>query len=75
MINEETNPSTHHYCNETTHYQGKDISILLANVSRQWPVANELTHEQLGTHVCVLSTVATNALVLKRQAISTPSAD
>ena len=29
-----------------------------------------LTHKQLETHVCVISTVATDALVLKHQAIS-----
>ena len=31
---------------------------------------NILTHEQLEMHGCMLSTVATDALVLKHQAIS-----
>ena len=34
-----------------------------------------LTHKQLETHGCVLSTVATDVLVLKYQAISIHSAD
>ena len=34
-----------------------------------------LTHKQLETHGCVLSTMATDALVLKYQAISIQSAD
>ena len=34
-----------------------------------------LTHKQLETHGCVLSTVATDALVLKHQAISAHIAD
>ena len=34
-----------------------------------------LTHKQLEMHGCVLSTVATDALVLNHQAISTQSAD
>ena len=34
-----------------------------------------LTHKQLETHGCVLSTVATDNLVLKHQAISTHSAN
>ena len=34
-----------------------------------------LTHKQLETHGCVLSTVAANDLVLKHQAISIHSAD
>ena len=34
-----------------------------------------LTHKQLETHGCVLSTVATDALVLKHQAISIHSAE
>ena len=34
-----------------------------------------LTHKWLETHGCVFSTVATDALVLKHQAISTHSAD
>ena len=34
-----------------------------------------LTHKQLDTHECVLSTVATDALVLKQQGISIHSAD
>ena len=34
-----------------------------------------LTHKQLEIHGCVLSTVATDALVLKYQAISVHSAD
>ena len=34
-----------------------------------------LTHKQLETHGCVISTVATDALVLKHQFISTHSAD
>ena len=33
---------------------------------------NLLTHKQLKTHQCVISTVATNALVLKHQAICIP---
>ena len=36
---------------------------------------NMLTHKQLEQHGCILSTVATDALVLKHQAISTHSAD
>ena len=36
---------------------------------------NSLNHKQLETHGCVLSTVATDALVLKHQAISIHSAD
>ena len=36
---------------------------------------NELTHKHLETNKCVLSTVATDALVLKHQTISIPSAD
>ena len=36
---------------------------------------SHLTHEQLETHGCVLSTVSTDALVLKHQAISIHSAD
>ena len=36
---------------------------------------NELTYQQLEMHLCVLSTVATDALVLKLQAISNHSAD
>ena len=35
----------------------------------------ELTHKQLEMHGCVISTVATAALVLKHQAISNHSAD
>ena len=34
-----------------------------------------LTHKHLETHGCILSTVATDALVLKHQTISTHSAD
>ena len=34
-----------------------------------------LTHKQLETHRCIINTVATAALVLKQQAISTNSAD
>ena len=34
-----------------------------------------LTHEQLESHGCILSTVATDGLVLKHQAISMHSAD
>ena len=34
-----------------------------------------LTHKQLEMHRCALSTVATDALVLKHQAISSHSAD
>ena len=34
-----------------------------------------LTHKQLETHGCILSTVATDALVLKHQAISIYNAD
>ena len=34
-----------------------------------------LTHKQLETHECVLSTVATDALVLKHQTISIHIAD
>ena len=34
-----------------------------------------LTHKLLDPHGCVLSTVATDALVLKHQAISSQSAD
>ena len=34
-----------------------------------------LTHEQLETNVRILSTVATDALVLEHQAISTHSSD
>ena len=34
-----------------------------------------LTHKQLETHGCLLSTVATDALVLKHQGISSHSAD
>ena len=33
------------------------------------------THKQLEMHMCVISTVATDALVLKHQAISIHSAD
>ena len=36
---------------------------------------NFVNHKQLETHGCVLSTVATDALVLKHQAISTHSAN
>ena len=36
---------------------------------------NELTHKQQETHGCILSTVATDALVLKHQAISIHNAD
>ena len=35
---------------------------------------NMLTHKQLEMHGCVLSTLATDALVVKHQAISTHSA-
>ena len=35
----------------------------------------ELTHKQLETHGCELGTVATDALVLMHQAISTNSTD
>ena len=34
-----------------------------------------LTHKQLETHVCVLSTMATDALVLKHRAISIHNPD
>ena len=34
-----------------------------------------LTHKHLEMHVCILNTVATDALVLKQQAISIHSAD
>ena len=34
-----------------------------------------LTHEQSETHGCILSTVATDALVLEHQAISIHNAD
>ena len=34
-----------------------------------------LTHKQLEMHRCILSTIATDALVLKHQAISIHSAD
>ena len=37
------------------------------------PGAGELTHEYEETHGCILSTVATDALVLKHQTISTHS--
>ena len=36
---------------------------------------NALTHKQLETHGCELSTAATDALVLKHQAISIHSAE
>ena len=36
---------------------------------------NELTNKHLETYECVLSTVATDALVLKHQTISIPNAD
>ena len=38
-------------------------------------VSLELTHKQLETYGCLLSTVATDALVLKHQGISIHSAD
>ena len=38
-------------------------------------VLQALTHKQLKTHWCVLSTVATDTLVLRHQAISIHSAD
>ena len=38
-------------------------------------VLSGLTHKQLETHVCLTSTVATAALVLKHQAISSHSAN
>ena len=37
--------------------------------------SDNLTHKQLETHGCVLSTVAADGLVLKHQAISIHSAD
>ena len=43
-----------------------------------WPVSSVvslLTHKHLETHGCVVSTVATDALVLKHQAISIHIAD
>ena len=39
------------------------------------PGANELTPKHWETHGCVVSTVATDALVLKHQAISIHNAD
>ena len=47
---------------------GSDDVILIISIIK-W------THKQLETHVCILSTVATDALVLKHQAISINSAD
>ena len=47
---------------------------LFSFVSHVWP-PHTSTHEQMETHGCVLSTVATDALVLKHQDISIPSAD
>ena len=48
---------------------------------RAWPgpvkfkCSSLLTHKQLETHECVLSTVATDVLVLKHQAISIHGAE
>ena len=36
---------------------------------------NDLTYKQLETHMCILSIVATDGLVVKHQAISSYSAD
>ena len=41
----------------------------------EFPVVNQLTHKQLEMHEYILSIVATDALVLKHQAISIHSAN
>ena len=46
---------------------------LLTHICIPWP--HQLTHKQLEMHGCILSTVATDVLVLKHQAISIHSAD
>ena len=56
------------------HIFGQMMSFIMAN--KIWRNSiSMLTHKQLETHGCILSTVATDALVLKHQAISIHSVD
>ena len=56
-----------------------EINLIKLNESMlslsQYPNQYWLTHKQLETHGCVLSIVATDAMVLKHQAISIHSAE
>ena len=61
-----TNQATSHYLNQWW----LDYQCIYASLS-----LNELSHKQLETHGCLLSTAATDALELKHQAISSNSAD
>ena len=51
-----------------------DISVLWSDSMSPTPHIN-LTHKQLETHECIISTVATAALELKHQVISNQSAN
>ena len=58
------------------HTYGFDMNQChLQNVSHFVAVLTVLTHKHLETHGCILSIVATDALVQKHQTISTNSAD
>ena len=57
--------------NKDNHSQKSDVIINFADVMSD----GVLTHKQLELHGCVLSTVVTDALMLKHQAISIHSAD
>ena len=54
-------------CNDMFH---KNLHIRNINPIQVVHVTLQLTHKQLETHGCVLSTVAANALMLMHQAIS-----
>ena len=49
--------------------------LVISKISRHVAVVNDLTFKHRETHGCIFSTVATDALVLKHQAISILSTD
>ena len=64
-IQNKINKNTNIFCQEIT----------FAKYQPSCPACNELTHKQLKTNMWILSTVATDVLVLKHQAISIHRAD
>ena len=51
------------------------IHMMMACHGKAFHISGSLTHKQLDRHACVISTVATNALVLMHQAISIHNPD
>ena len=57
------------------HQDKQQLVLLVTSGLSDRKVSASLTHKHLEIHGCILNTVATDALVLKHQAISTHSAD